>query len=118
MIEKTYDTPIPVSDETFQKEVLGSDLPVLVDFWAPWCGPCRMIAPHLERLAKEYAGKLRIAKLNVDEAPEYVQKYNIQGIPTLVLIKNGRPVDRLIGVPMNPYPMLKQLVSRAVLRNA
>ena len=78
-----------VTDPTFSAEVLQAPLPVLVDYWAEWCGPCRMIAPILEEVAKEYAGRLTVAKLNVDENQQTPQKYGIRGIPTLMLFKNG-----------------------------
>jgi len=78
-----------VSDETFDPEVLKSDIPVLVDYWAEWCGPCKAIAPVLEEVAKEYDGRLKVAKLNVDDNAEVPRRYNIRGIPTLMLFKNG-----------------------------
>jgi thioredoxin 1 len=78
-----------VTDESFDPEVLKSDVPVLVDYWAEWCGPCKAVAPVLDEVAKEYGGKLKIAKLNVDENQEIPKKYGIRGIPTLMLFKNG-----------------------------
>ena len=78
-----------VTDDSFEQDVLKSDMPVLVDFWAEWCGPCRMIAPILDEVAKEYEGRLTVAKLNVDENQQTPQKYGVRGIPTLMLFKNG-----------------------------
>jgi len=86
-----------VTDQTFEKEVLQSDQPVLVDFWAAWCGPCRMIAPTVEALAKEYAGKAKVAKVNVDENQLTPSQYNIRGIPTLLLFKGGRVQEQIVG---------------------
>jgi len=86
-----------VSDATFENEVLASDTPVLVDFWAPWCGPCRMIAPIVESVADDYDGRLTVAKLNVDENPFTAQRYQVMGIPTLILFKDGEPVERIVG---------------------
>ncbi len=80
---------IPVTDETFEEEVLKADQPVLIDYWAEWCGPCKMIAPVLEEIAEDYAGRLKVAKLNIDENPATPPKYGIRGIPTLMLFKNG-----------------------------
>lgn len=88
---------VQVSDSSFDEEVLKSDTPVLVDFWAPWCGPCRMIAPVVEALAKEYEGRLSVAKLNVDDNPSTAQRYQVMGIPTLILFKDGEPVGRFVG---------------------
>ena len=89
--------PINVSDSTFDKEVLGSALPVLVDCWAPWCGPCKAVGPILDELAIQYKGILKIAKLNVDENREIGSKYSISSIPTMFLFKNGQIIDTLIG---------------------
>ena len=97
--------PIHVKDEEFQQKVLNSSLPVIVDFWAPWCGPCRMIAPVLEQVAREYEGKLLIAKVNTDENPEWAIKYGVQGIPTLLFISSGEVKDRQVGA--GPAPALK-----------
>lgn len=87
----------PVTDSSFQDDVLGSDVPVLVDFWAEWCGPCKMIAPIVEELSEEYDGKLKVAKLDADENMATMQQYGIMGIPTLILFKGGQPVERVQG---------------------
>lgn len=89
--------PIPVTDETFDQEVLQSSLPTLTDFWAVWCGPCRMIAPILEDMAEEYDGQIKVTKLDVDRNPATAMRYGVQSIPTLILFKNGQEVDRIIG---------------------
>lgn len=107
--------PVTVSDASFRRDVLESELPVLVDLWAPWCGPCRMIAPVVEKLAKEYAGRLKVAKLNVDENPATANAYHVQGIPTLLIFRNGRVVDRIVGAA--PEPLLRGKVD-AALRSA
>jgi thioredoxin 1 len=86
-----------VSDATFEETVGGADTPVLVDFWAEWCGPCKMIAPTLEEIATEHKQRLRIAKLNVDDNPETAMRYNVMSIPTLLVFKGGEPVKRLVG---------------------
>lgn len=86
-----------VTDTSFEKEVMGSNLPVLVDCWAPWCGPCRGIAPILEDLALAYAGRVRIVKLNLDENPGIGSRFAITSVPTLILVKNGQIVDTLVG---------------------
>lgn len=90
--------PIEVNKADFKAQVLESDVPVLVDFWAPWCGPCRAVAPILEEMAQEYAGKLAIAKINVDDNNEISVQYGIRSIPTLLLFKNGQLVDTHIGL--------------------
>jgi thioredoxin 1 len=102
--------PIHVNDAAFEKVVLQSKLPVVVDFWAPWCGPCKMVAPVLEKVAKEQAGKLLIAKVNTDENAEWAMKYGVQGIPTMLFIANGKVMHRQVGAL--PEPMLRQVVDR------
>ena len=102
--------PIHVTDAAFEKTVLESSLPVIVDFWAPWCGPCKMVAPILDKIAKEYAGKLVVAKVNTDENAEYAMKYGVQGIPTMLLLFNGKIVNRQVGAL--PEPMLRDLVGQ------
>ena len=88
---------VAVTDATFRSEVLSSPLPVLLDCWAPWCGPCRTVAPVLDQLASDYAGRIRIAKLNVDENPGTASQYGIRSIPTMILFDHGREVDKLVG---------------------
>ncbi len=89
--------PVEVTDSTFSREVLSAPGSVLVDCWAPWCGPCKIVAPMLDQLASEYAGRIKIAKLNVDENPMIASRYGIQSIPTMLLFKNGNQVDKLVG---------------------
>lgn len=100
--------PIHVTDAEFEKTVLQSDLPVIVDFWAPWCGPCRMVAPTLEKLAEEKAGKLVVAKVNTDENTEWAVKYGVQGIPTMLFISGGKVVYQQVGAL--PEPQLRQVL--------
>jgi thioredoxin 1 len=89
--------PIHVTDAAFEKTVLKSTVPVIVDFWAPWCGPCKMIAPTLEKIAKEYDGKITVAKVNTDENSEWATKYGVQGIPTVLFVYNGKIIHRQTG---------------------
>ncbi len=104
------DIPIHVTDAAFEETVLKSKTPVVVDFWAPWCGPCRMVAPTLEKLAKEYSDKILIAKVNTDENPEWASRYGVQGIPTMLLIAEGKIVHRQVGAL--PEPILREMVSQ------
>lgn len=89
---------LEVNDKNFREEVLQSNIPVVVDFWAPWCGPCRVVAPVVEELSQEYAGKIKIVKMNTDENPSTPSQYMIISIPTLIFFKNGKPIDQLVGI--------------------
>ncbi len=95
----------------FDEEIVAS-VPVLVDFWAPWCGPCRMVSPVVEQIGREYAGRLKVVKLNIDEAPDIATRYAIQGIPQLVVIKDGQEADRLVGAV--PPAQLRTMIDRHV----
>jgi thioredoxin 1 len=104
------DEPINVTDEAFEKTVLESDLPVIVDFWAPWCGPCKMIAPTLEKIAQEYAGELIVAKVNTDNHSKWAGKFNVQGIPTMLFVADGKVVHQQVGAL--PEPMLREVLEQ------
>jgi len=104
--------PIHVTDAAFEKTVMQSDIPVVVDFWAPWCGPCKMVAPILDKLATEYAGKVVIAKVNTDEDSEWANKFGVQGIPTMLFVASGNIVHRQVGAL--PEPMLRDVVTQFV----
>jgi thioredoxin 1 len=104
-------TLIQVNDKNFSSEVLDSDLPVLVDFWAVWCGPCRSISPIVEELAKEFTGRIKVTKLNVDENPATPGQYGVRGIPTLILFKGGKILDQIVGAV--PKARLKTMIEKA-----
>ncbi len=104
--------PQDVTDQTFETEVIKADKPVLVDFWAPWCGPCRMVAPIVEELAGEYEGQVSFYKLNTDENPQVSSRYGIRSIPTLLVFKNGEPVQQIVG--FRPKGDLKKRLDAAL----
>jgi thioredoxin 1 len=103
---------LELSDAEFEDKVIDSKLPVLIDFWAPWCGPCRMLSPIIEELSGEYQGRIVFAKMNTDENPVTLGQFNIMSIPSLLLFKDGQLVDRSVG--MRPKPMLKEWLDKAV----
>lgn len=104
--------PAEVTDANFETEVVKSDKPVLVDFWAPWCGPCRMVAPLVEELAEEYDGKVKFVKVNTDDNVNIATRYGIRSIPTLLMFKGGEPIDQIIG--FRPKGDLKKTVDKAL----
>ena len=101
-----------VSDASFRAEVLESTVPVLIDFWAPWCGPCRMISPVVEELAGEYAGRLKVVKMNVDDNPQTPSQYGVRGIPNLVIISGGKVADQIVGAV--PKAQLSTAIDRVL----
>jgi thioredoxin 1 len=103
---------LEISDANFKSEVIESSMPVLVDFWAPWCGPCKMIAPVLDELAKEYEGKIKIVKLNVDDNQGTATEFGIKGIPTLILFKDGKVLEQTIGAQSKE--LLKKMVEKSL----
>lgn len=102
--------PVNVTDAAFQKTVLESPIPVIVDFWAPWCGPCRMVGPILEKVAKDYSTKLIVAKVNTDENQEWAVKYGVEGIPTMLFLKDGKLIHRQVGAL--PEPVLRDTIDQ------
>ena len=104
--------PIDVTDSSFDEEVIQADMPVLVDFWADWCAPCKMIAPIVEELAGEFDGKIKFAKLDVDSNPKSASSYGIRGIPTMLIFNGGEPVDQLVGAV--PKSVIKKKLEQAI----
>jgi thioredoxin 1 len=101
-----------VTDASFESEVLKSDQPVLVDFWAAWCAPCRMLTPTVEAIAEKYQGKAKVVKLNVDENVDSSSRYGIKGIPTLILFRGGKEADRVVGVPSNARDFISGMIDK------
>ncbi|MEE9614921.1 MAG: thioredoxin TrxA [Thermodesulfobacteriota bacterium] len=109
---KNMENIVNVTDSSFETEVLKSEVPAVIDFWAEWCAPCKAIAPIIEEMAGNYEGKIKIAKMNVDENPGTPGKYGVRGIPTLILFKNGEVVDQLVGAV--PKAKIQELIDKAL----
>lgn len=103
---------LTVSDDSFESEVISSEMPVLIDFWASWCGPCKAIAPIVEEIASAYKGKIKVAKLNVDDNPKTPAKFGVRGIPTLIMFKDGQAVDQVVGAI--PKSQLDEMVKKVL----
>ncbi len=110
MEKQTFTGTIIVNDENFDDEVLRSDIPVLVDFWAEWCGPCKVVGPTIEALASDYQGKVKVAKLNVDDNPEAAGRFGVRSIPTLIVFKDGAAQEAAVGV--RPKGQLAELIEK------
>ena len=110
MEKQTFTSTITVNDENFGDEVLRSDIPVLVDFWAEWCGPCKVFGPTIEELASDYQGKVKVAKLNVDDNPQAAGRFGVRGIPTLIVFKDGKAQEAAVGV--RPKGQLAELIEK------
>lgn len=102
--------PLNVTDEAFEQTVMNSEIPVIVDFWAPWCGPCKMVAPVLEKIAEEYQGKVKVAKVNTDNHNQWAAKFGVQGIPTMLFVSDGKVVHQQVGAL--PEPMLRNVLEQ------
>lgn len=102
--------PLNVTDEAFEQTVMNSEIPVIVDFWAPWCGPCKMVAPVLEKIAEEYQGKVKVAKVNTDNHNQWAAKFGVQGIPTMLFVSGGKVVHQQVGAL--PEPMLRNVLEQ------
>jgi len=111
--QEDFMSPVKVTDQSFQSDVLDSKTPVMVDFWAEWCGPCRQIAPALEELANEYEGKLTVAEVNIDENPQVPTKYGVRGIPTLMIFQNGQVAATKVGAL--PKTKIKEWIDASIL---
>jgi len=112
MEKQTFTSTITVNDENFDDEVLRSDIPVLVDFWAEWCGPCKVVGPTVEALASDYEGKVKVAKLNVDDNPEAAGRFGVRSIPTLIVFKDGEAQQTAVGV--KPKGQLAELIEKVL----